>query len=312
MALETRYLKPENRFLPLISVIVPVYNAEQTLKECIDSILTQSVKDFELILIDDGSKDSSPNLCDQFAQKDSRVIVIHQKNEGVSSARNAGLDIAKGKWITFIDSDDSITNGYFENINNAHEDILICGFKKKKGQQLFKGFNPKDCYCHSLSDFLKTYLSNSIVRSPWGKFFQHKLIGNMRFLTDMKIGEDSQFVFRYLAKCSTFCLIKNAEYIFKVDDRPDDIKYAISVDYAEKSLTHLLDAFKEMEKTHHIGKASFIPYLSYFKKISKNEWRKKTSLWYRNKEINKLYQYIWDNLPIKQKLKYILIKTFSF
>jgi len=297
---------------PLISVIVPVYNAELTLKECVDSILTQSVKDFELILIDDGSKDSSPKLCDQFAQKDSRVIIIHKKNGGVSSARNAGLDIAKGKWITFIDSDDSITNGYFENIDNAHEDILICGFKKKKGQHLFKGFNPKHCYYHSLTDFLKVYLTNSIVRSPWGKFYQHKLIGNMRFLTDMKIGEDSQFVFRYLAKCSTFCLIKDAEYIFKVDNRPDDIKYAISVNYAEKSLTHLLNAFKEMEKTHHIGKASYIPYLSYFKKISKNEWGKRPSLWYRNKEINKLYHYIWEDLPFKQKLKYFLIKTLSF
>ncbi|MEE3414457.1 MAG: glycosyltransferase [Prevotella sp.] len=297
---------------PLISVIVPVYNAEHTLKECIDSILTQSVKDFELILVDDGSKDHSPKMCDEYAVQDNRIVVIHKQNGGVSSARNAGLDIAKGKWITFIDSDDSIANGYFENIDYAQEDLLICGFKKKKGQYLFKGFNPKDCYYHSLANFLKVHLSNSIVRSPWGKFYQKRLVGSMRFLTDMKIGEDSQFVFRYLAQCSTFCLIKNAEYIFNVDDRPDDIKYAINVDYAERSLTHLLNAFKEMENTHHIGKASYIPYLSYFKKISKNEWRKKPSLWYRNKEINKLYQYIWDNLPIKQKLKFILIKNFSY
>ena len=297
---------------PLISVIVPIYNADHTLNECVDSILTQSVKDFELILIDDGSKDYSPELCDQYAQKDSRVIVIHQKNGGVSSARNAGLDIAKGKWITFIDSDDSIKNGYFENINKANEDILICGFKKKKGQHLFKGFNPKDYNFDYLTELLKVHISNSIVRSPWGKFYQQKLIGDMRFLTDMKIGEDSQFVFRYLAKCSSFYLLNNSVYIFKVDDKPDDIKYAISVDYAEKSLSHLLNAFREMEKTHHIGKASYIPFLSYFKKITKSEWGKRPSLWYRNKEINKLYQYVWEDLPIKQKLKYILIKTFSF
>lgn len=254
---------------PLISVIVPVYNAEYTLKECVDSILSQSVKNFELILIDDGSKDHSPKICDEYAAQDNRIVVIHKQNGGVSSARNAGIDIAKGKWITFIDSDDSITNGYFENIDNAQEDLLICGFKKKKGQHLFKGFDPKDRYYHSLADFLEVHLSNSIVRSPWGKFYQKRLVGSMRFLTDMKIGEDSQFVFRYLAKCSSFCLLNDTEYIFKVDERPDDIKYAISIDYAAKSLTHLFEAFKEMEKTHHIGNASIIPYLSYFKKYPK-------------------------------------------
>lgn len=296
---------------PLISVIVPVYNAEHTLKDCVDSILSQSVKNFELILIDDGSKDHSLKICDEYAAQDNRIVVIHKQNGGVSSARNSGLEIAKGKWITFIDSDDSISDGYFENINDVCEDILICGFKKKKGDYLYNGFNPKNCFYDSLAAFLKAYISNSIVRSPWGKFYQKKLIGDMRFLTDMKIGEDSQFVFRYLGKCATFCLLKDAEYIFNVDERSDDIKYAISVDYAEKSLAHLLNAFKEMENTHHIGKASYIPYISYFKKISKNEWRKKPSLWYRNKEINKLYQYIWEKLPIKQKLKFILIKNFS-
>jgi len=297
---------------PLISVIVPVYNAEHTLKECVDSILTQSINDFELILVDDGSKDLSPEMCDEYAIQDNRIVVIHKQNGGVSSARNAGLEIAKGKWIIFIDSDDSITNGYFENIDNAQEDILICGFKKKKGQHLYNGFNPKECYYHSLDKFLKVYLSNSIVRSPWGKFYQKRLVGNMRFLTDMKIGEDSQFVFRYLAKCYTFCLLKDVDYIFKVDDRPDDIKYAISVDYAAKSLARLFEAFKEMEETHHVGNVSFIPYISYFKKISKNEWGKRPSLWYRNKDISILYKYVWKDLSLKQKIKYLAIKILSF
>ena len=97
-----------------------------------------------------------------------------------------------------------------------------------------------------------------------------------------------------------------------MDDRPDDIKYAISVDYAEKSLAHLLNAFKEMEETHHVGNVSFIPYISYFKKISKNEWGKKPSLWYRNKDITILYKYVWKDLPLKQKIKYIAIKILSF
>ena len=90
----------------LISVIVPVYNAEKYLCRCIDSILAQTYKDFELLLIDDGSKDSSGAICDEYAAKDSRVRVFHKENGGVGFARNVGLDHAQGDWVTFVDSDD--------------------------------------------------------------------------------------------------------------------------------------------------------------------------------------------------------------
>ena len=92
--------------MPEISVIVPVYKAEQYLERCVKSILEQTYQNFELILVDDGSPDGSPILCDKWAEKDSRVHVIHKKNGGASSARNAGLKIAKGNWIAFADSDD--------------------------------------------------------------------------------------------------------------------------------------------------------------------------------------------------------------
>ena len=92
--------------MPKISVIVPVYNTEKYLRRCIDSVLAQTYQDFELLLIDDGSKDSSGAICDEYAEKDTRVRVFHKENGGVSSARNLGLDNAKGEWVTFIDSDD--------------------------------------------------------------------------------------------------------------------------------------------------------------------------------------------------------------
>ena len=104
---------------PEISIIVPVYKVERYLNECIDSILAQTFTDFELILVDDGSPDGCPALCDAAAAKDSRIRVIHKPNGGVSSARNAGLDTVRGNWIGFVDSDDSIDPSYYEKLHQA-------------------------------------------------------------------------------------------------------------------------------------------------------------------------------------------------
>ena len=104
---------------PEISIIVPVYNVEKYLNECIDSILAQTFTDFEVILVDDGSPDNCPALCDAAAEKDSRVRVIHKPNGGVSTARNAGLDAARGNWIGFVDPDDSIDKTYYEKLYRA-------------------------------------------------------------------------------------------------------------------------------------------------------------------------------------------------
>ena len=105
---------------PLLSVIVPVYNVEKYLSRCIDSILSQTFTDFELILVDDGSPDNCGSICDEYAKKDKRIIVIHQQNRGVSSARNKGLDIARGEYVTFVDSDDQIGS-----ITTLYENILL-------------------------------------------------------------------------------------------------------------------------------------------------------------------------------------------
>ena len=103
----------------LISVVVPVYNVERFLPACIDSILCQGYKNLEIILCDDGSTDSSPQICDEYAKKDSRIHVIHKKNGGLSDARNAGIDIAFGKYIIFVDSDDFIDKNMIMYLYNA-------------------------------------------------------------------------------------------------------------------------------------------------------------------------------------------------
>jgi glycosyltransferase involved in cell wall biosynthesis len=119
--------------MPAISIIVPIYKVEKYLCRCIDSILAQTFADFECILIDDGSPDNCGNICDEYAKKDARIIVIHQINSGVSSARNAGLDIAKGEWIGFVDGDDFCDSEMFqilyENAARHNADVSICGYK---------------------------------------------------------------------------------------------------------------------------------------------------------------------------------------
>ena len=104
--------------MPEISIIVPVYNVEEYLPKCLDTILNQSFRDFEVILVNDGSKDNSGFICEKYAKKDSRIRIIHKENGGLSSARNAGLDIAKGRYIGFIDSDDFIELKMYEQLYN--------------------------------------------------------------------------------------------------------------------------------------------------------------------------------------------------
>ena len=99
---------------PLVSVIVPVYKVERYLPRCVESILGKTYTNFELILVDDGTPDRSGVICDRYAEKDSRIKVIHKENGGVSSARNAGIDAAQGEWITFVDSDDWVAENYIE------------------------------------------------------------------------------------------------------------------------------------------------------------------------------------------------------
>ena len=120
----------EQKKSPEISIIVPVYKVEKYLNECIDSILAQTFTDFELILVDDGSPDNCPALCDAAAEKDSRVRVIHQQNKGLSGARNAGIDIARGNWLGFVDSDDMIDQTFYEKMHDAviktNAEMAVC------------------------------------------------------------------------------------------------------------------------------------------------------------------------------------------
>lgn len=193
----------------LISVIVPVYNAEQYLEKCIESIINQTYKNLEIIIIDDGSTDKSPEICDKYAAKDVRINLVHKENGGVSSARNAGLDVFKGEYVTFVDSDDFISYDYVEKLycsvieNSA--DISICNYKingNKRHKLNRHGKTPA-------SSFIYDYLSLTIETDEcWGKLFNKSVVDSIRF-DNYKVSEDSLFVF--------YCLI-NANFVSFVDE----------------------------------------------------------------------------------------------
>lgn len=289
---------------PLVTVIIPVYNSEKTLRKCIDSILYQSFKDFELILVDDGSSDFSPTICDDYAAKDSRVRPFHKENGGVSSARNLGLDKAQGKWVAFIDSDDYVTDGYLDGVVGHDEDILFKGYKKFDNNGIVGGKGADELSdILFISDFISQNVTDSLLRGPVFKFYKRSLIGDLRFLTYMKIGEDAWFVFNYLAKCKSFAVLPKGEYMVRLAEEADEVKYAVTVDYAVRSLQYLKDAYDGLVQTHHISRGIFLSYIGYFKRISQADWQQDKARWYDNPDVKALYDYVWPALSFKQKVR---------
>ena len=185
---------------PKISIIVPIYNAEKTLHKCVDSILNQSYKDWELLLINDGSTDNSALICDEYAQQDKRIKVFHKPNRGVSSARNVGLDNAVGEWITFIDSDDWVENNYLENLYQNDENDIVASYFIGEGWKEWVSVPCKDYVYNEkqMKDFLTGCLLDFIF--PFGKLFRYSIIMHykLRFDESISYGEDTLFIYQFL------------------------------------------------------------------------------------------------------------------
>lgn len=205
--------------MPQISVIVPVYKVEKYLGRCVESILTQTFEDFELILVDDGSTDRSGEICDEYAAKDDRIRVIHKQNGGVSSARNAGLDAAQGEFVAFVDSDDYVEPDYLQVLCNHNVDLSFCGsvrhledgsIKDNLIPTVDKGKNEKK--------LLQVWLEKGYLCSVWAKLIRKSIINSLRFREDMCYGEDSVFVMSIANRCNTyFCTDKIMYHYVKYD-----------------------------------------------------------------------------------------------
>lgn len=197
---------------PAISVIVPVYNVEKHLKKCIDSILSQSFTNFELILVDDGSVDQSGIVCEKYGVLDKRIKVIHQRNSGVSAARNAGIKISEGEYILFIDGDDYIDSDYIEILYKNRTDFTVCGLRKCNIQGNTLSLVSYKPYFTDKNIDYELLFSCGEIYSPYCKMFNAKIVKSNRvfFPVGIQWGEDGLFVVDYLEHVKS---INYLEYI---------------------------------------------------------------------------------------------------
>ncbi len=203
----------------LVSIIIPVYNAKAHLEACVQSILDQSYKHFELLLIDDGSSDGSSELCDQLAEKNSIIHVKHKVNGGVSSARNAGLDVARGDYVVFVDSDDVISNNYLEAfIESSEKADLIIGmiedlyFDNQGVIVKQKNRHVEAPNCGILAD--EYYKLLELLRVPVVKLYKRSILEDyhIRFDENLSLAEDQVFNFSYYKHIKTYALETRSIY----------------------------------------------------------------------------------------------------
>ena len=205
-----------------IAVIVPIYKVEPYLRRCVDSILAQTFTDFELILVDDGSPDNCGAICDEYAQKDARVHVIHQENGGLSAARNAGIDWvfahSDSEWISFVDSDDWVHPEYLERLLYAALDndvgISICGYDETKGEEPEINADELTTQLWNPEDFFVEYVVNATV--AWGKLYRKECFQNLRYPIG-RIHEDEYITYILLFSSSPIAYIKASLYSYYIN-----------------------------------------------------------------------------------------------
>jgi glycosyltransferase involved in cell wall biosynthesis len=242
----------------VISVIIPVYKSANSLRRCLDSVLAQSGCRFEVILIDDGSPDGSGAICDEYAARDERVRVIHKENGGVSSARNAGLDIAQGDYITFVDSDDYILPGMYESmlslLDGSEENIAGCGYNWDYGGRLAPYIKEDVSLSLNPSKAARGLLTNRYYTgSTWAKLFPARCLSGLRF--DEKLRHYEDYLFCYEAMKRAGGMLFNSRAYYCYCDNPDSAARAAFnpkmmgiIDVSEYMLSDILKEFPELRR----------------------------------------------------------------
>ncbi len=297
---------------PIISIVIPVYNVEKYLERCIKSILSQTFEKFELILINDGSKDRSGKICEAYAKKDIRIRVVHKKNEGVSVARNLGIDLSRGEYIGFVDSDDYIENDMYEVLyklieeNNA--DLSACGHSTINDKEKKAIYSNEFISCDKKTA-LKLFAEMKIFRwSCWDKLYKKSSLGEIRF-PKISHGEDTIFLLNFFQNNNKFVGVENPKYNY-IKINPNSVT---SEKFSEKKLD-LLIYFKELYAVMYknnldsLGEKAEGKYyqvlLSYYSRCGKfkiNNYLKHQSEIYQ--EIKKNYQKIKNNNYINNAVK---------
>lgn len=247
---------------PLVSVLMPIYNVEKYLAECIESVLAQTYSNFELILVDDGSPDKCPQIVDEFAEKDHRVVAVHQNNAGVDTARNNAIKHAKGKYIAFIDSDDGYEPKYLETLVNEAENndcqLVTCSFIPfgVPNPPKFKVIPEQIANRDTAAEYLLGY--NSVNGYVWNKLFQKEIIekNNLWFEDGYWACDDVLFAGNYLYHCTKVKILEAPLYRYRqVATGANRVRYS-GVPFQKKWMSsfkvteHFRKLYKSEKVTH--------------------------------------------------------------
>ncbi len=203
----------------LVSIIIPVYNSEKYLEICINSILKQTYKNLEVILINDGSVDNSEKICDDLSSKDKRIKVIHKKNEGVSVARNIGLELSTGDYIFFIDSDDYLDKTVISDMIRYCDnyDVVKCSYKFVGHDKKVSNIISRD-KVYNAEDFIKEILSTDIGGHSWGYLLKKSIVEDIYFDENTSCMEDTIFIIKCILRCSTIKCINSSYYNYMYNE----------------------------------------------------------------------------------------------
>lgn len=238
----------------MISIIVPVYNVKPYLEQCVRSIIAQTFQDWECILVDDGSTDGSGELCDKLVSEDERLKVIHQKNQGVSAARNCGIDDSKGEYICFIDSDDWVGADYLTHllsgITEKETDMVVTGAIHESSKPEIHA--PKDYYILRIEpNYTDIFINHAgLFYSPWAIIYKSSIIKSncIAFPKGLSFGEDTTFVFSYLQHVRDVVLAPFADYHYRIQ-----ASGSLSYRFGEERTIHRYDIWK-MRQAFYIDK----------------------------------------------------------
>jgi len=233
----------ENEMNEKISIIVPVYGVEQFIRKCIKSIMNQTYKNIEIILVDDGSDDNCGKICDAFSKMDDRIIVIHQENKGLCAARNAGLNIASGKYIGFIDSDDWILPDMYEylykNLKRYNADITACTYFRIKNKKRTRVATDGEVKIFNSDEAIKNIVETFELRTVfWNKLFKKEIFNDIKF-PEGKVFEGTNMMHLVLQKTEKVVLLPNAKYYYR-----DNATSIINTDNIKNSVDYVLGFIK--------------------------------------------------------------------
>jgi len=238
---------------PTISIIIPVYNGEKYLPQCLDSILAQSYPHWELLLIDDGSKDSSGSICEAYAQKDSRIKAIHQQNSGQAAARNAGVAIATGDYISFIDCDDWIDSDMYQTmvstLQQQQAEVIICGYIEEYDGRQKHVHTDETITVYDAMEAVKLVLQNRIGSYLWSMLFQRDVVQEK--MPDLNPYEDHATIFKWISHARRVVLLNHAFYHYR------QLGSSSLHSYNPKRGNHYFGAIKE--RYHYITDHQLLP-----------------------------------------------------